>query len=127
MSSSTRTPEGLPSRCPLCGAATAIEFSGPSDDANCSGCGCELRKAAKTSDVVDEVLGKRALEKQVKIRPETSLIEIGADSLEFIEMVVELEEKFGVTIPEDVAERFSTVGDVVRYFYERQGRDGVGK
>ena len=44
MTISSRTPEGLPSRCPLCGAATNLEYSDPGDDATCPNCGHLLWK-----------------------------------------------------------------------------------
>lgn len=40
MSISSRTPEGLPSRCPICGATPNLEYSDPASDAPCPNCGC---------------------------------------------------------------------------------------
>jgi anti-sigma B factor antagonist len=40
MSISSRTPEGLPSRCPICGAVPNLELSEPAGDAPCPNCGC---------------------------------------------------------------------------------------
>ena len=42
-----------------------------------------------------------------------------ADSLDHLELVIALEEEFGTEIPDEVAERFKTVGDVVGYFEGR--------
>jgi acyl carrier protein len=41
--------------------------------------------------------------------------DIGADSLDLVELVMELEEKFDMTIPADEAERINTVADAIRY------------
>jgi acyl carrier protein len=47
---------------------------------------------------------------------------IGADSLDIVELVMELEEEFGVTIPDEEAERIKTVADAIRFIEQhRQG------
>ena len=108
---SSRTPEGLPSRCLVCGAETNIEFSVLSDDATCPNCGCLLWYSARTLELICEQLGVSP----ENIRPETTFRELGADSLDTVEMVMELEEEFDLTIPDAVAEKILTIGDVVRY------------
>ena len=51
-----------------------------------------------------------------KITPETSIIDdLGADSLDVVELVMALEEKFGIEIPDEDAEKINTVGDIVSY------------
>ncbi len=55
---------------------------------------------------------------------------LGADSLDQVELVMQLEEEFGVTIPDNAAERLSTVGDAIKYIEEslkNQGADGAPK
>ncbi|MDQ7841731.1 MAG: acyl carrier protein [bacterium] len=55
-----------------------------------------------------------------KILPESSFIEdLGADSLDVVELVMALEDEFGITIPDDQSEKIATVGDAVA-FIERQ-------
>ena len=50
------------------------------------------------------------------ITPESSFIEeLGADSLDVVELIMALETEFDIEIPEDEAENVSTVGDVVEY------------
>ncbi len=47
---------------------------------------------------------------------ESSFVEdLGADSLDVVELVMALEEEFGVEIPDDQAEKIVTVGDAVKY------------
>jgi len=58
------------------------------------------------------------------INAETRFSDLGADSLDTVEMVMELEEEFDVSIPDDVAERIQTVGDAVRYIQDH--RRGTG-
>ena len=59
-----------------------------------------------------------------KINADTRFSDLGADSLDTVEMVMELEENFDVNIPEDVAENMQTLGDVVRYIQEQRDRAG---
>jgi acyl carrier protein len=50
------------------------------------------------------------------INPNSKLIEdLGADSLDMVEMLMTLEEEFGVSIPDEVALTFKTVEDIVNY------------
>ncbi|HAN78797.1 MAG TPA: acyl carrier protein [Bacteroidales bacterium] len=41
--------------------------------------------------------------------------DLGADSLDTVELIMELEKEFGITIPDDQAEKISTVGDAISY------------
>ena len=46
--------------------------------------------------------------------------DLGADSLDTVELVMELEEEFGVTIPDEAAEKITTVGQAIDYIVEHQ-------
>jgi acyl carrier protein len=51
-----------------------------------------------------------------KVTPTSSFTEdLGADSLDIVEMVMELEERFLVKIPDEDAEKIKTVGEAIRY------------
>ncbi len=51
-----------------------------------------------------------------KVTPETSFInDLGADSLDTVDLLMEFEDEFGISIPEEEAEKIQTVGDVLRY------------
>lgn len=51
-----------------------------------------------------------------KIKAESKLIEdLGADSLDMVEMLMTLEEEFGISIPDEDAMNLKTVGDIVSY------------
>lgn len=41
--------------------------------------------------------------------------DLGADSLDAVELIMALEEEFGIDVPDEDTEKFKTVGDVVRY------------
>ena len=66
-------------------------------------------------DIVSEQLG---VDKD-KISRETSFVnDLGADSLDTVELVMELEEEFDITIPDDAAEKIQTVGQAIDYIDE---------
>ena len=68
-------------------------------------------------DIVAEQLG---VDKE-KVTPETSFVnDLGADSLDTVELVMELEEEFDITIPDDAAEKIQTVGQAVQYIEQCQ-------
>ena len=57
-----------------------------------------------------------------QISKETSFInDLGADSLDTVELVMELEEEFDITIPDEKAEEIQTVGQAVAYIEEHVG------
>ncbi len=63
-------------------------------------------------DIVAEQLGVN----KDQIQPETSFVnDLGADSLDTVELVMELEEEFDITIPDDVAEKIQTVGQAIEH------------
>ena len=68
-------------------------------------------------DIVAEQLG---VDKD-KINLETSFVnDLGADSLDTVELVMELEEEFDINIPDDAAEKIQTVGQAVEYIESTQ-------
>ena len=65
--------------------------------------------------VIEIVCEHLAVEKS-KVEDKTSFIEdIGADSLDIVELVMELEEEFDIQIPDDQAEKIKTVGEAVEH------------
>lgn len=46
--------------------------------------------------------------------------DLGADSLDTVELIMEFEKEFGVTIPDDEAEKIATVGDAINYIEKAQ-------
>ena len=70
------------------------------------------------TQVIDVVSSKLDVEKS-KVTPSSRFIDdLGADSLDVVEMVMELEEKFSVTISDSAAEKLKTIEDVVTYVKE---------
>lgn len=57
-----------------------------------------------------------------KVKPEASFInDLGADSLDIVELVMELEEEFDMSIPDEDAEKIKTVGEAVEYIKSNKG------
>ena len=55
------------------------------------------------------------------IKNESSFVDdLGADSLDTVELVMALEEEFGTEIPDEEAEKLQSVGDVVKYVEDQQ-------
>lgn len=71
----------------------------------------------KVKEVIVEQLG---VEEDI-IKLDTSFIDdLGADSLDIVELIMSLEEEFDIQIPDNEAEKISTVGDVVEYIKNNQ-------
>ncbi len=70
-----------------------------------------------TADVIAIIAKKVPADKKVEIKPTDSLQALGLESIDALEMIFDLEEKFGIQIPynaNSAATDFSTVGDVVK-------------
>jgi acyl carrier protein len=67
---------------------------------------------AKVKNIIADQLGVG----EDEIKPESSFIEdLGADSLDIVELVMAMEEEFEVEIPDEEAENIKTVGDAINY------------
>ena len=57
-----------------------------------------------------------------QITPEAKFIEdLGADSLDTVELVMAFEEEFGIEVPDEEAEKLTSVGEVIKYIGEKTG------
>lgn len=65
--------------------------------------------------VIDIVAEHFVYDKEKITRATTFIEDIGADSLDIVEFVMELEEEFDIQIPDEHAEKIKTVGEVVDY------------
>ena len=69
-----------------------------------------------TFDKVAEILAKQLSTDKAKIKPETNILtDLGADSLDLVEVLMSLEEEFNVSIPDEAIPEIKTVGDLVKY------------
>ncbi len=70
---------------------------------------------------VKEIIVKQMGANKDQVTPETSFInDLGADSLDTVELVMELEDAFDVSIPDEDAEKIQTVGDAMKYIKEHK-------
>jgi acyl carrier protein len=72
----------------------------------------------KVKDIIAEELG---VERE-KLTDDASFMEdLGADSLDTVELVMAFEKEFDIDIPDEEAEKLKTVGDALRYLQEKMG------
>ena len=70
----------------------------------------------KITEIIVEQLGVKPEE----VVPEASFVDdLGADSLDNVELVMAFEEEFGAEIPDEDAEKLQTVGDAIKYVEEK--------
>ncbi|TEB05515.1 Acyl carrier protein [Pelotomaculum schinkii] len=71
----------------------------------------------KVKAIIIEQLGVE----EAEVKMESSFVDdLGADSLDIVELVMALEEEFDLEIPDEDAEKIRTVGDSVKYIQEHQ-------
>ena len=74
---------------------------------------------AKVKDIIVEQLGVDP----EKVKAEASFIDdLGADSLDIVELVMAMEEEFDLEIPDEDAEKMTSVGEAVRYVEEKASK-----
>ena len=73
-------------------------------------------------DKITEIIVEQLGVKPEEVVPEASFVDdLGADSLDTVELVMALEEEFGCEIPDEDAEKIQTVGDAIKYIEEKSG------
>jgi len=65
------------------------------------------------------VMEKLQVEESAVVENASFVDDLGADSLDTVELVMDFEEKFGVEIPDEDAEKIRTVGDAIKYLEEK--------
>ena len=113
MTIASRTPEGYPSHCPICGAEANIEYSEPIGDATCPSCGHLLWRR---SEIVDQLRNRISKALDVPIESVTLpmyLKDLGADSLDTVELAMDLEEEFDISLTASEAEKIETIADLL--------------
>ena len=75
-----------------------------------------------TADRVKKIIVDQLGVKEEEVKAESSFVDdLGADSLDTVELVMAFEEEFDLEIPDEEAEKISTVNDAIKYIDEHQG------
>ena len=77
---------------------------------------------SETADRVKKIVVEHLGAEESKVTEDASFIDdLGADSLDIVELVMAFEEEFGVEIPDDAAEKITTVRDAIEYIEANKG------
>jgi acyl carrier protein len=142
---SSRTPEGRPNHCPICDTFINLEPSEPSGDAPCPNCGCLLWFHKASSDIryydreairplrerLLEAIGDHLGINKDEVTDSTSFQrtedpfskELGADSLDMVELIMELEEDFHFELSDAQAKEIRTFGDLLDFLLQHPAPD----
>ena len=75
--------------------------------------------ATNVLERVGKIVAEQMGVDKAKIAAETSFVnDLGADSLDIVELVMELEDEFDISIPDEDAEKIQTIGQAVKYIEE---------
>ena len=70
---------------------------------------------------VKEIIADKLGVDEADVKPEACFTnDLGADSLDTVELIMEFEKSFNITIPDDQAEKIATVGDAIAYIEENK-------
>lgn len=114
MNTSFSTPDAArKNRCPVCGVSISVEGAQPPVVGLCVNCGQLLWWFR-------ERLSQEFGVPQEAVTPQAELnSDLGADSIDTLELLMALEEEFKLQIPDEDVERLVTVADAIRYIEER--------
>ena len=106
----------MPNSCPVCGSEVVVEPSRPACDAPCPNCGHLLW-------FIREHFANQSGVKREQITLDSSFADdLNMDSLETVELVMELEEEFDIEISDEAVGKFTTVKDAIRYIDKQKRR-----
>lgn len=75
-----------------------------------------------SQDKIRQIIADQLGVKKEEVTDSAKFVDdLGADSLDTVELVMALEEEFGIEIPDEDAEKMATVGDALRYIEEKSG------
>ena len=76
--------------------------------------------ASSIEEKVKELIVQQLGVSESEVVPEAKFIDdLGADSLDLVELVMALEDEYGIDIPDEDVEKIVTVGDAIKYLQER--------
>ena len=76
-----------------------------------------------SQDKIRQIIADQLGVKKEEVTDSAKFVDdLGADSLDTVELVMALEEEFGIEIPDEDAEKLATVGDALKYIEEKSGK-----
>ena len=114
MTISSRTPEGDGYLCPVCGKIAPLVESFGSRDVPCPSCG----------QLLWQIHDRLSLDVSHLETLRLPLDKIGKDSLELVELVMEIEEEYEITVPDREAESLRTIEDLIRLIQRYRKEEG---
>ena len=74
-----------------------------------------------SQDKIKQIIAEQLGVKKEEVTDNAKFVDdLGADSLDTVELIMALEEEFGIEVPDEQAEKLTTVGDVIKYIEEHQ-------
>ena len=81
-------------------------------------------KLEEIQEKLKDIVVDRLNVEESQIKPEASFVEdLGADSLDIVELIMGIEEEFDIEIPDEDAEKLTTVGEALNYVKNKLGAD----
>jgi len=88
----------------------------------------QLLNRARNTSMIKGMICEKLGVKESEITNEASFIkDLGADSLDLAELVMDIENKFGITIPDNEVEKLTTTGSLIEYINNRTGNSFIGR
>ncbi|HHE48415.1 MAG TPA: acyl carrier protein [Candidatus Acetothermia bacterium] len=86
---------------------------------------------SEIADRVREIIAEQLMADLEEVTDEASFVDdLGADSLDTVELIMEFEDEFGIEIPDEDAEKIQTVGEAIAYIerlvQEKEAEKGAG-
>ena len=101
-----------PAPCPICGQAALLELIDPSGAALCPNCGALF-------EWFRHRLAQLVPSERVTLHASLAK-DLGADSLDVVEIVMEMEEEQGIRISDEEMEHIDTIADILRYVHKKK-------
>jgi len=77
---------------------------------------------SRTAERIKEIIAEKLMVELEEVTEEATFREdLGADSLDLVDLIMEFEDEFGIEIPEEDAEKINTVGEAIAYIEHKIG------
>ncbi len=88
-----------------------------------------LRRMSRTAERIKEIIAEKLMVELEEVTEDATFRDdLGADSLDLVDLIMEFEDEFGIEIPEEDAEKITTVGEAIAYIErkigEKEGEEG---